>query len=106
MSSTFSRPTSASLRIHTGGWAAAAVFTLCAACSKETPQMQAPQVTQSHTTSSVTAFGTTSSDAVALPGYDFLLQAMGGLMAIVFLGVVLVVWKGPEAKGISFRKAG
>jgi crotonobetainyl-CoA:carnitine CoA-transferase CaiB-like acyl-CoA transferase len=31
---------------------------------------------------SVTAFGTTSSDAVALPGYDFLLQAMGGLMAV------------------------
>ena len=31
---------------------------------------------------SVTAFGTTSSEAVALPGYDFLLQAMGGLMAV------------------------
>src|SRR6186713_2899595 len=27
---------------------------------------------------SVTAFGTTSDAAVALPGYDFLLQAMGG----------------------------
>jgi SHS family lactate transporter-like MFS transporter len=32
-------------------------------------------------------------------------QAMGGLMVAVFLGVVLVVWRGPEAKGISFRKA-
>ena len=32
-------------------------------------------------------------------------QAMGGLMAAVFLGVVIVVWRGPEAKGISFRKA-
>jgi crotonobetainyl-CoA:carnitine CoA-transferase CaiB-like acyl-CoA transferase len=31
---------------------------------------------------SVTAFGTTSDEAMALPGYDFLLQAMGGLMAI------------------------
>jgi crotonobetainyl-CoA:carnitine CoA-transferase CaiB-like acyl-CoA transferase len=31
---------------------------------------------------SVTAFGTTSEAAVALPGYDFLLQAMGGLMAV------------------------
>jgi crotonobetainyl-CoA:carnitine CoA-transferase CaiB-like acyl-CoA transferase len=31
---------------------------------------------------SVTAFGTTSEEAVALPGYDFLLQAMGGLMAV------------------------
>jgi crotonobetainyl-CoA:carnitine CoA-transferase CaiB-like acyl-CoA transferase len=31
---------------------------------------------------SVTAFGTTSGEAVALPGYDFLLQAMGGLMAV------------------------
>ena len=30
----------------------------------------------------MTAFGTTSSEAVALPGYDFLLQAMGGLMAV------------------------
>ena len=32
-------------------------------------------------------------------------QAMGGLMALVFLAVMLVVWKGPEARGISFRKA-
>jgi SHS family lactate transporter-like MFS transporter len=32
-------------------------------------------------------------------------QAMGGLMTAVFIGVVLAVWKGPEAKGISFRKA-
>jgi crotonobetainyl-CoA:carnitine CoA-transferase CaiB-like acyl-CoA transferase len=31
---------------------------------------------------SVTAFGTTSDEATALPGYDFLLQAMGGLMAV------------------------
>ena len=31
---------------------------------------------------SVTAFGTTSEAAAALPGYDFLLQAMGGLMAV------------------------
>ena len=45
MSSTFSRAKSASLRIHTGGWAAAAVFTLCAACRKDQPPMQPPQVT-------------------------------------------------------------
>ncbi len=45
MSSTLSRAQSASLRIHAGGWAAAAVFTLCAACRKDAPQMQAPQVT-------------------------------------------------------------
>jgi SHS family lactate transporter-like MFS transporter len=32
-------------------------------------------------------------------------QAMGGLMVAVFIGVVLVVWKGPEAKGVSFRRA-
>ena len=31
---------------------------------------------------SVTAFGTTSDEATALPGYDFLLQAMGGLMSV------------------------
>src|SRR3954453_16915723 len=31
---------------------------------------------------SVTAFGTTTEEATALPGYDFLLQAMGGLMAV------------------------
>lgn len=31
-------------------------------------------------------------------------QAMGGLMVAVFLGVILVVWRGPEAKGVSFRK--
>jgi crotonobetainyl-CoA:carnitine CoA-transferase CaiB-like acyl-CoA transferase len=31
---------------------------------------------------SVTAFGTTSEEATALPGYDFLLQAMGGLMSV------------------------
>jgi SHS family lactate transporter-like MFS transporter len=32
-------------------------------------------------------------------------QAMGGLMVVVFLGVILVVWRGPEAKGVSFRKS-
>jgi SHS family lactate transporter-like MFS transporter len=31
-------------------------------------------------------------------------QAMGGLMALVFVGAVLVIWRGPEARGISFRK--
>ena len=46
MSSTFSRARSASLRIHAGGWAAAATFVLSAsACSKNAPQMPAPQVT-------------------------------------------------------------
>jgi hypothetical protein len=30
---------------------------------------------------------------------------MGGLMVVVFLGVILVVWRGPEAKGVSFRKS-
>src|SRR3954467_1269989 len=45
MSSTLSRARSASIRIHNGGWTAAAIFTLCAACHKDTPQMQAPQVT-------------------------------------------------------------
>src|SRR6185436_14100585 len=46
MSSTLSRPTSASLRFHTGGWAAAAVFVVAAtACKKDAPPMQAPQVT-------------------------------------------------------------
>src|SRR5215207_4939419 len=33
-------------------------------------------------TCSITAFGTASEDARALPGYDFLLQAMGGLMSV------------------------
>jgi crotonobetainyl-CoA:carnitine CoA-transferase CaiB-like acyl-CoA transferase len=33
-------------------------------------------------TCSITAFGTASEDARALPGYDFLAQAMGGLMSI------------------------
>src|SRR5215203_2595003 len=33
-------------------------------------------------TCSVTAFGTASDDARALPGYDFLAQAMGGLMSV------------------------
>jgi SHS family lactate transporter-like MFS transporter len=32
-------------------------------------------------------------------------QAMGGLMIAVFLGVMTVTWLGPEARGISFRKA-
>ena len=31
-------------------------------------------------------------------------QSMGLLMTIVFIGAVVVVWKGPEARGISFRK--
>jgi SHS family lactate transporter-like MFS transporter len=31
-------------------------------------------------------------------------QAMGGLMTLVFIGAVLVIWRGPEARGISFRK--
>jgi crotonobetainyl-CoA:carnitine CoA-transferase CaiB-like acyl-CoA transferase len=33
-------------------------------------------------TCSITAFGTQSDDARALPGYDFLAQAMGGLMSV------------------------
>jgi crotonobetainyl-CoA:carnitine CoA-transferase CaiB-like acyl-CoA transferase len=33
-------------------------------------------------TCSVTAFGTTTDEARALPGYDFLAQAMGGLMSV------------------------
>ena len=46
MSSTLSRADSASLRIHPGGWTAAAVFILAtSACHKDAPQMQAPQVT-------------------------------------------------------------
>jgi hypothetical protein len=32
-------------------------------------------------------------------------QSMGGLMVAVFVGAILVVWRGPEARGISFRKA-
>jgi SHS family lactate transporter-like MFS transporter len=31
-------------------------------------------------------------------------QSMGGLMTLVFIGAMLVVWKGPEARGVSFRK--
>ena len=31
-------------------------------------------------------------------------QAMGGLMVAVFLGAILVTWRGPEAHGVSFRK--
>ena len=46
MSSTFSRARSASLRVHAGGWTAVATFALsAAACSKNAPQMPAPQVT-------------------------------------------------------------
>src|SRR5215217_3995285 len=33
-------------------------------------------------TCSVTAFGTTTEEARTLPGYDFLAQAMGGLMSV------------------------
>ena len=32
-------------------------------------------------------------------------QAMGGLMVVVFVGAILVIWRGPEAHGVSFRKA-
>jgi len=32
-------------------------------------------------------------------------QAMGGLMVVVFLGVITVTGFGPEARGVSFRKA-
>ena len=42
----------------------------------------APRATPGLVSCSVTAFGTTSDEATALPGYDFLLQAMGGLMAV------------------------
>src|SRR5881394_803065 len=46
MSSTLSRARTASLRHYPGGWTAAAVFVLAtAACHKDAPQMQAPQVT-------------------------------------------------------------
>ena len=46
MSSTLSRADFASLRIHPGGWTAAAVFALStAACHKDAPQMPMPQVT-------------------------------------------------------------
>src|SRR5438876_6456857 len=46
MSSTFSRPKSATIKVHAGGWAAAAVFVVTAsACRKDPPPMQAPQVT-------------------------------------------------------------
>ena len=31
-------------------------------------------------------------------------QAMGLLMVAVFIGVIVVTWRGPEAKGVSFRK--
>jgi MFS transporter, SHS family, lactate transporter len=31
-------------------------------------------------------------------------QAMGGLMAVVFSVAVIVIWLGPEAHGVSFRK--
>ena len=46
MSSTFSRARSVSLRTHSGGWAAAAIFVVGASgCTKAPPPMQAPQVT-------------------------------------------------------------
>src|SRR5262245_53342839 len=32
-------------------------------------------------------------------------EAMGGLMVVVFIGVIAVVASGPEARGVSFRKA-
>jgi len=31
-------------------------------------------------------------------------QSMGGLVAVVFIGAILVTYFGPEAKGVSFRK--
>jgi SHS family lactate transporter-like MFS transporter len=31
-------------------------------------------------------------------------QAMGGMMAVVFTLAVIVIWLGPEARGVSFRK--
>jgi RND family efflux transporter MFP subunit len=46
MSSTISRADSASLRFYRGGWTAGAVFILAtAACHKDAPPMQTPQVT-------------------------------------------------------------
>src|ERR1700693_4771623 len=46
MSSTFSRARSVSLRVHAGGWAAAAILVVgTSGCRKEPPPMQAPQVT-------------------------------------------------------------
>jgi hypothetical protein len=33
-------------------------------------------------------------------------QAMGGLVSLVFVVAFVVVLLGPEAKGVSFRKAG
>jgi len=32
-------------------------------------------------------------------------QAMGGLMAVVFVLAMIIIWLGPEATGVSFRKA-
>ena len=32
-------------------------------------------------------------------------QAMGGLVSVVFIIAFIVVLLGPEAKGVSFRKA-
>jgi MFS transporter, SHS family, lactate transporter len=31
-------------------------------------------------------------------------QSMGMLMTVVFIGAVIVVWRGPEARGVSFRR--
>ncbi|MSO30703.1 MAG: MFS transporter [Acidobacteria bacterium] len=31
-------------------------------------------------------------------------QAMGGLVALVFIGAIVVTWFGPEAHGVTFRK--
>jgi SHS family lactate transporter-like MFS transporter len=33
-------------------------------------------------------------------------QSMGGLVTVVFIGAILVTFFGPEAHGVSFRKAG
>jgi hypothetical protein len=32
-------------------------------------------------------------------------QAMGLLMTFVFIAAVVVIWRGPEQRGASFRKA-
>jgi crotonobetainyl-CoA:carnitine CoA-transferase CaiB-like acyl-CoA transferase len=50
---------------------------------------------------SVTAFGTTSEASGELPGYDFLLQAMGGLMAVTGTAIVDLVCGLLAANGIQ-----
>jgi SHS family lactate transporter-like MFS transporter len=31
-------------------------------------------------------------------------QAMGGLVAVIFIAATIVIWAGPEAHGVTFRK--